>query len=76
MYFIAAGEVTVMRAGTSRSTLKEGDFFGEMGLLSDQPRNADVIADGYCHLLVLHRRDFTGLLDRRPSVRAEIEALL
>ena len=56
-------------------TLKEGDFFGEMGLLSDQPRNADVIADGYCHLLVLHRKDFRDLLDRRPAVRAEIEAV-
>ena len=32
MYFIAAGEVTVVREG-SRIVLKEGDFFGEMGLL-------------------------------------------
>jgi CPA1 family monovalent cation:H+ antiporter len=74
MYFIAAGEVTV-KAPTYEVTLKEGDFFGEMGLLTDQPRNADVIADGYCHLLVLHRKDFRDLLDRRPAVRAEIEAV-
>ena len=32
MYFIAAGEVTV-RAATFEVKLKEGDFFGEMGLL-------------------------------------------
>jgi CPA1 family monovalent cation:H+ antiporter len=74
MYFIAAGEVTV-KAPTFEVTLKEGDFFGEMGLLSDQPRNADVIADGYCHLLVLYRKDFRDLLDKRPAVRAEIEAV-
>jgi CPA1 family monovalent cation:H+ antiporter len=74
MYFIAAGEVTV-RAPTYEVKLKEGDFFGEMGLLSAQPRNADVIADGYCHLLVLYRKDFRELLDRRPAVRAEIEAV-
>jgi monovalent cation:H+ antiporter, CPA1 family len=74
MYFIAAGEVTV-KAPTFEVKLKEGDFFGEMGLLTDQPRNADVIADGYCHLLVLHRKDFRQLLDRRPAVRAEIEAV-
>ncbi len=74
MYFIAAGEVTV-KAPAFEVTLKEGDFFGEMGLLTDQPRNADVIADGYCHLLVLHRKDFRELLDRRPAVRAEIEAV-
>jgi monovalent cation:H+ antiporter, CPA1 family len=74
IYFIAAGEVTV-RAPTFEVTLKEGDFFGEMGLVSDRPRSADVIADGYCHLLVLDRRDFRALLDRRPAVRAEIEAV-
>jgi CPA1 family monovalent cation:H+ antiporter len=54
MYFIAAGEVTV-KGANFEVRLKEGDFFGEMGLLTDQPRNADVIADGYCHLLVLYR---------------------
>jgi Na+:H+ antiporter len=74
MYFIAAGEVTV-KAPTFEVKLKEGDFFGEMGLLTDQPRNADVIADGYCHLLVLYRKDFRQLLDKRPAVRAEIEAV-
>ncbi len=74
MYFIAAGEVKV-KAPTYEVTLKEGDFFGEMGLLTDQPRNADVIADGYCHLLVLYRKDFRDLLDKRPAVRAEIEAV-
>ena len=46
-----------------------------MGLLSDRPRNADVVANGYCHLLMLSRKDFRALLDRRPAVRAEIEAV-
>jgi CPA1 family monovalent cation:H+ antiporter len=72
MYFIAAGEVTVM-ARTGPVVLREGDFFGEMGLLDKRPRSADVIADGYTHLLMLHRRDFDRLLERRPEVRAEIQ---
>jgi CPA1 family monovalent cation:H+ antiporter len=74
MYFIAAGEVKVQGRGF-QVVLKEGDFFGEMGLISDRPRSADVIADGYCHLLVLYRKDFRALLDKRPAVRAEIEAV-
>jgi CPA1 family monovalent cation:H+ antiporter len=74
MYFIAAGEVTVVRDGL-RIALKEGSFFGEMGLLDKRPRNADVISEGYCHLLMLHRRDFERLLAQRPEVRAEIEAV-
>jgi CPA1 family monovalent cation:H+ antiporter len=52
MYFIAAGEVTVEREGGG-AQLHEGDFFGEMGLLDNKPRNADVISDGYSHLLAL-----------------------
>jgi CPA1 family monovalent cation:H+ antiporter len=68
------GDVTVVREG-SRIVLKEGDFFGEQGLLENRPRNADVISDGYCHLLVLHRRDFDRMLGRRPELRVEIEAV-
>jgi monovalent cation:H+ antiporter, CPA1 family len=74
MYFIAAGEVTV-HTNFGPVVLKEGDFVGEMGLLSSSPRNADVVANGYCHLLMLSRKDFRALLDKRPAVRAEIEAV-
>ena len=74
MFFIAAGTVSVQVAG-GPVVLREGDFFGEMGLLESRPRNADVVANGYCHLLVLHSRDFNRLLDRHPEIRKEIEAV-
>jgi len=74
MYFIAAGEVTV-HTGFGPVVLKEGDFVGEMGLLSSRPRSADVTANGYSHLLMLSRKDFRALLEKRPAVRAEIEAV-
>jgi monovalent cation:H+ antiporter, CPA1 family len=74
MYFIAAGEVAVMVRG-GPVHLKDGDFFGEGGLLENRPRNADVIAEGYVHLLKLDRKDFDRLLARRPQLRAAIEAV-
>jgi len=74
MYFIAAGEVTV-HTSFGPVVLKEGDFVGEMGLLSSRPRSADVTANGYSHLLMLSRKDFRALLEKRPAVRAEIEAV-
>jgi monovalent cation:H+ antiporter, CPA1 family len=74
MYFVAAGEVTV-HVRTVQVTLKEGDFFGEMGLLTSQPRNADVVANGYCHLLVLYKKDFEKILAGRPEVRSAVEAV-
>ncbi|MCA0301235.1 MAG: cation:proton antiporter [Proteobacteria bacterium] len=74
MYFIAAGELTVKGPGFE-VVLKEGNCVGEMGLVSDSPRSADVIANGYCHLLALDRRDFRAMLAKRPAVLAEIEAV-
>jgi CPA1 family monovalent cation:H+ antiporter len=44
-----------------------------MGLLDNKPRNADVISDGYSHLLALSKRDFDRLLARQPAVREAIE---
>ena len=46
-----------------------------MGLLSAQPRSADVVANGYCHLLVLYKKDFNQLLAGRPEVRSAIETV-
>jgi signal-transduction protein with cAMP-binding, CBS, and nucleotidyltransferase domain len=43
MFFIATGEVVVHAPGDD-VTLKAGQFFGEMALLQDQPRGADVVA--------------------------------
>ena len=54
--------------------LKDGDFFGEMALLTRQKRNADVVAVSYCELLVLRKQDLDALSARHPALRAQIEA--
>lgn len=76
MYFIASGEVEVclpdLEAG-KRILLGPGDFFGELALLHSQPRSADVVACGYCHLLELDARDYKRLMRRHPEMRRQIE---
>jgi CRP-like cAMP-binding protein len=74
MYFIAAGEVKVM-ISAGAVVLKEGDYFGERGLLESQRRDADVVSDGYTHLLALYRKDFDQLLAQLPDLRAQIAAV-
>jgi CPA1 family monovalent cation:H+ antiporter len=64
MYFISSGVVEVL-AGGQRFLLTQGDFFGEMALVHDQARQADVNALSYCQLLVLARPDLEAL--RRNS---------
>jgi CPA1 family monovalent cation:H+ antiporter len=72
MYFIASGVVEVLAAG-QRFLLTQGDFFGEMALLRDQTRQADVNALSYCQLLVLDRKDFDALLRHSPAIRQLID---
>ncbi|HKY94081.1 MAG TPA: cyclic nucleotide-binding domain-containing protein, partial [Kiloniellales bacterium] len=72
MYFLVSGEVSVqLRAGDI--VLGPGDFFGEMALLSNEPRNADITAAGFCHMLVLEARDFQRVIRSDPEIRAKIE---
>ena len=42
MYVIVAGEVRVHDRGTFIADLSDGNFFGELALLDDQPRSASV----------------------------------
>jgi CPA1 family monovalent cation:H+ antiporter len=74
MYFIASGAVEVM-VGQEPVRLKAGDFVGEMALLTDRPRNADVVSAGYTNLLVLKRRDFDALLKSHPGLRDKITGI-
>ncbi|MFM9968036.1 MAG: Crp/Fnr family transcriptional regulator [Burkholderiales bacterium] len=42
--------------------LKQGDYFGEMGLIDDMPRSATVSAREACELLILSKKDFGACL--------------
>jgi len=71
VFFISLGSVEVS-VSDRKIKLTAGDFFGEMGLLSGAPRNADVTAIDYCQLLVLERRDFLDFIERHPELRTKI----
>jgi CPA1 family monovalent cation:H+ antiporter len=72
MYFISSGVVEVNAAGGT-FLLTRGDFFGEMALILDQPRQADVTARSYCQLLALASKDFQALLRSSREIRAQID---
>ena len=52
-FVIEEGTAKVVRDGQYLDELGPGDFFGEMGLLENAPRNADVIAETPLRLMVL-----------------------
>jgi CPA2 family monovalent cation:H+ antiporter-2 len=74
VYFISAGQVEIEVNGHKTKT-GSGDFFGELALLSGQPRSADVTALDFCELLTLSRRDFRELLRRYPGMRVPIDGI-
>jgi CPA1 family monovalent cation:H+ antiporter len=74
MYFIASGAAAVLIPGKPVE-LGSGEFFGELALLTGQPRNADVVSLGYCRLLELSSGDFQDLLAGDADLKRAIEAV-
>jgi voltage-gated potassium channel len=73
MYFIAAGEVEVDLPG-NKVTLGDGAFFGEMALLGNNLRSANITTTRVSKLLVLDLVDFRILMARHPDLAETIDA--
>jgi NTE family protein len=80
MYLIESGvvEVIIGEGSTSRvlSHLRRGDIFGEMGLLSDEPRAASILAAMPTKVLELDRTTFTELINLQPAILLNISRVL
>jgi CRP-like cAMP-binding protein len=55
--------------------LSDGDEFGEMALLYDQPRNATITAKTDCLMLSLTQEHFAALLAGAPAIREQVEKI-
>ena len=66
-FVIEDGTAKVMRDGQYLDELGPGDFFGEMGLLDNAPRNADVVAKTPLRLMVLSGRALRDLEREAPG---------
>ena len=77
MYIIETGRVriSVKDADGHDATLAElhdGEFFGEMAILDEQPRSADATVVTNTRLAVLSRNDFRAFLHKKPDIALEI----
>src|SRR6516165_400689 len=73
MYFVAAGELEI-RGRPESISYGPGDFFGEVALLTGEPRNATIMTVRPCTLLRLDIVDFRQLLGRQPELARIIHA--
>lgn len=69
---IVEGGARVTRRGRLVRDLREGDFIGEIALISDVPRTATVTATSPVRLLVVTDRAFRGLLEEVPSIATKV----
>ncbi len=74
MYIIKSGSVRVSRLDDESqdeirlAVLADGDYFGEMSLIDNMPRSANVITIEESIILRLSRNDFNVFLKERPQV--------
>jgi CRP-like cAMP-binding protein len=69
---IVEGCAMVTRRGHTVARLGRGEYFGEVGVLSRMPRDAQVSAETPMRLVVVERRALVGLLQRLPSLNREL----
>ena len=69
MYFIKQGEVEVLATDnqTQIAILREGAYFGEIGLLKTEKRTVYIRTLTFCVFHILSKNDFNTIMDAYPK---------
>ncbi len=83
LYIIRSGQVKVVANSDNEqddeivlSFLSDGDYFGEMALITGEPRSATVIAETDVELWQLDKSDFDALMLNNPSITISMTHML
>ena len=71
-FVLLEGTADVRKNGRKINSLGPGDFFGEIALVSREPRTATVTATSPVRTLVITDRSFRRLLDESPQVKNKV----
>jgi len=71
-FVLLEGTADVRKKGRKINTLRAGDFFGEISLVSRQPRTATVTATSPVRALVVTDYSFRHLLDESPQIKTKV----
>ena len=75
-FVLLEGSADVTKDGRKINELGDGDFFGEIALVSHSPRTATVTATAPIRALVITDRSFRRLLEDSPEIQLKVlEAL-
>jgi CRP-like cAMP-binding protein len=71
-FVLVEGAAEISRRGKRIDTAGPGEFFGEMALVTDQPRNATVTTTSDVDALVITARDFRDLIGDNPLIALKV----
>jgi CRP-like cAMP-binding protein len=75
-FVVLDGEVEVLRDFEHVAKLGPGEFFGEMGLVNHEPRNARIVAETRCRVAWMMGWDFESLTKESPELAAKIQRVV
>ena len=67
MYLLLEGDVSLIRGTKLIDIVKESEIFGEMALISQQPRSATAVARTACRVICLDAKQFQSAIERTPE---------
>ncbi len=67
-YLVMDGKVEVRKGSKVLATLSKGHFFGEMSLIDEQPRSADVVAVQQARCFTISTWVFSALIKQHPEL--------
>lgn len=71
-FLLVEGRANVSIQDRDVSSLRPGDYLGEIALLNQSPRTATVVAEGQVRALVFDEQAFATMLDEVPAVRPRV----
>ncbi|HEX7811210.1 MAG TPA: cyclic nucleotide-binding domain-containing protein [Burkholderiales bacterium] len=67
MYLLVEGEVSLLRNKKTLDIVRPGEIFGEMAVITQQPRTATAMARKFCQALVLDAKQFQQAIQATPE---------
>jgi len=71
-FILVEGTASVTQEGKEIAELKQGDWFGEIALLTHRPRTATVTATSPVRVLVLTDRAFRRVVETMPRIALKV----
>ncbi|MBI3890264.1 MAG: cyclic nucleotide-binding domain-containing protein [Candidatus Wallbacteria bacterium] len=80
-YVIKSGSVKIVKEVPGQpqkvlAYLREGDFFGEMGVMKDSPRSASAFTMERSSLLKIRKQAFLGFLEANPIIAMKVRSAM